>query len=112
MDESRDFDISDFDPEATGTAFQKFSGGFVLYPTFLTSAFRFKWVLEMPEEAYLGLEGKWLYQWATYQDTGSVFPEVTIACYQEIGVENFDLFVNEHDDTFDSTADTDLPLWE
>ena len=55
MNESRDFDLSDFDPNATGTAFQKFSGGFVFYPNFLTSAFRFKWVLEMPSETYLDL---------------------------------------------------------
>ena len=37
---------------------------------------------------------------------------ITVACYQEIGTENYDLMVQEYDDTFDSTADVSLPLWE
>jgi len=112
MNESRDFDLSAFDASITGTAFQKFSGGFVFYPNFLTSAFRFKWVLEMPADAYLGLEGMWLYQWATYVDIDGNMDEITVACYQEIGTENFDLSVQEYDASFDATADTTLPLWE
>lgn len=113
MKESRDFDLSDFDPTATGTAFQVFSSGFVFYPNFKTSAFQFKWVLEMPEQAFLDSEGKWLYQWATYNAVGGTADtETTVACFQEISEENFDLYVYQYDGTFDSTADQNLPLWE
>lgn len=113
MNESRDFDLSEFDPTATGTAFQVFSGGFVFYPNFKTSAFQFKWVLEMPEDAFLDSEGKWLYQWATYMPVGGTADmTTTVACFQEISEENFDLTVYQYDGTFDSTADQTLPLWE
>jgi len=53
-------------------------------------------------------EGRYLHQWATYQDYNGADDYVTISCGIEIGqVEQVKII--EYNMDFDATVDTDLP---
>jgi len=101
--------VGDYVTGAEGTGFQRVQGLFKAIPNFETTMWIFKFTLEMPTDYFDSTN--YLFQWATYQDTDATFDEVTVACGIKIGDE-YSEEVFEYDNTFDSTADTNLPAWE
>ena len=106
---SNAFEISDYISDADGVGYQVVQGLFKAIPNFQTTMWMFKFNLEMPAEYFD--DTSYLYQWGTYQDANQELDEVTIACGITIGdPDTVEVF--EYDDTFDSTADLNLPPWE